>query len=60
MKRMQKASAILWLAGLLCLAAAILTDWNDKMFLPLALTFIMAANYSGIACEKLKQGSATE
>ena len=60
MKRMQKVACVLWLAGLSCLMAAILTSWNDKAFLPLALTFIMAANYSGIACEKLQQGKAAE
>ena len=60
MKRMQKVACVLWLAGLSCLMAAILTSWNDKAFLPLALTFIMAANYSGIACEKLQKGKAAE
>ena len=58
MKRMQKVACVLWLAGLSCLMATILTSWNDKAFLPLALTFIMAANYSGIACEKLQQVKA--
>ena len=73
---MQKVACVLWLAGLSCLMAAILTSWNDKAFLPLALTFIMAANYSGIEvlsgkegeqyfsyvlqCEKLQQGKAAE
>ena len=39
---------------------SIMTGWNEKAFLPLALTFIMAAIYSGIACEKLQQGNAAE
>ncbi|MGN1143488.1 MAG: hypothetical protein ACI4SU_02905 [Anaerovoracaceae bacterium] len=60
MKKIEAASITFWIAGILCLLGSILTGWNEKAFLPLALTFIMAAIYSGIACEKLQQGNAAE
>ena len=44
MKLLKAVSLILTLAVLVVLAALILPDWNDAVFLPLALSLSAAAN----------------
>ena len=40
MKKIEAASITFWIAGIICLLGSIMTGWNEKAFLPLALTFI--------------------
>ncbi|MCI5484648.1 MAG: hypothetical protein MR426_06240 [Clostridiales bacterium] len=48
MKMKYIAGMLLCLAALVCLAVCLFTDWNDGLFLPLALCLAAAGNLINI------------
>lgn len=48
MKMKYIAGMLLCLAALVCLAVCLFTDWNDGLFLPLALCLAVAGNLINI------------
>ncbi|MCI6956856.1 MAG: hypothetical protein SPI15_10905 [Candidatus Faecousia sp.] len=56
MKLLRFAALVLCLAALGALAVCIFTDWNDELYLPLALCLGMAGNGINVLSASRKKG----